>query len=111
MVNPPNMVREINTENFNSEVLSDNGVVVVDFFATWCGPCKMQAPILYEFKKEIGQKVIVAKVDVDQNADIANQYSIASIPTLAVFKNGQMQEKTVGLSTKANLSEMLIKHI
>lgn len=93
------------------KLINSSTPVLVDFFATWCGPCKMQAPILYEFKKEIGQKVIVAKVDVDQNADIANQYSIASIPTLAVFKNGQMQEKTVGLSTKANLSEMLIKHI
>ena len=104
-------IKEIVSESeFNSEI---NGQVpvLVDFYATWCGPCKMQSPILHEFKEEIGEKASVIKVDVDQNGKIAKEYGVISIPTLAVFKDGQMKEKKVGLSTKAQLSEMLIKYL
>ncbi len=82
---------------------------LVDFYATWCGPCKMQTPILYEFKEELGDKVNVIKVDVDQNPDLASEYSVQSIPTLIIFKDGVLKQKMVGLTTKAILSEKLIK--
>ena len=85
--------------------------VLVDFWATWCGPCKLQAPILHEFKTEIGDKVKVIKVDVDQNPELANKYGINSIPTLAVFKDGDIKEKSVGLTTKAGLSALVIKYL
>ena len=97
--------------NFEKEVLQSEQPVLVDFWAAWCGPCKMQAPILHEFKDEMGDKVGVVKVDVDQNLDIAKQFGILSIPTILVFKNGELKEKKVGLSTKAQLSEMVIKHL
>ena len=105
-----NVIEILSVEEFNNEI--NSGVpVIVDFYATWCGPCKMQAPILHEFKDEMGDKVGVVKVDVDQNLDIAKQFGILSIPTILVFKNGELKEKKVGLSTKANLSEMVIKHL
>lgn len=91
--------------------LLNNKIVLVDFYATWCGPCKMQSPILHEFKEEVGGKVEIIKVDVDQNPDIAKDFGILSIPTLLLIKEGEVVEKSVGLSTKAQLSEMLIKHI
>ena len=105
-----NVIEILSVEEFNKEI--NSGVpVIVDFYATWCGPCKMQAPILHEFKDEMGDKVGVVKVDVDQNLDIAKQFGILSIPTILVFKNGELKEKKVGLSTKAQLSEMVIKHL
>lgn len=97
-------------EEFNS-IINSATPTLVDFYATWCGPCKMQAPILYEFSTELGDKVNVLKVDVDQNGDIAKEYGVLSIPTLAVFKDGEFKEKTIGLTTKAQLSEMLIKYL
>ena len=97
-------------EEFNNLINLDKPVLV-DFFATWCAPCKMQAPVLYEFKKEMGDKIMVAKVDVDQNPGLASQYGVFSIPTLMVFKGGEQKEKSVGLSSKANLSDMVIKYL
>lgn len=97
-------------QEFNEQINSDVPVLV-DFYATWCGPCKMQSPILHEFSEEIGEKVKILKVDVDENAAIAARYGVQSIPTLAVFVGGQLKEKTVGLTVKAQLSEMLIKYM
>ena len=97
-------------EEFNNLINLDKPVLV-DFFATWCAPCKMQAPVLYEFKKEMGDKIMVAKVDVDQTPSLASKYGVFSIPTLMVFKGGEMKEKSVGLSSKANLSDMVIKYL
>ncbi len=85
--------------------------VVVDFYASWCGPCKMQMPILVEFAREMLDKVKIIKVDVDQNADIASEYNVQTIPTIAIFVDGELKEKTVGLTPKATISEMLIKYI
>ncbi len=85
--------------------------VLVDFWATWCNPCKMQAPILHEFNQENGDKVKVVKVDVDLNEKLCYKYGVMSIPMLAVFKNGEMVDKTVGLTTKAGLSELVLKHV
>lgn len=97
-------------EEFNNLINLDKPVLV-DFFATWCAPCKMQAPVLYEFKKEMGDKIIALKVDVDQNPGLASKYGVFSIPTLMLFKGGEQKEKSVGLSSKANLSDMVIKYL
>ena len=105
------MVREINTENFNSEVLSDNGVVVVDFFATWCGPCLKLAPILEEVEAEFDSKVKSAKINTDENLDMARQYQVSGLPTLMVFKNGQAVERLVGLMPKSSIISNIEKHV
>ena len=100
----------ISTQEFDS-IIAEEKPTLVDFFATWCGPCKMQAPILHEFATDIADKANVIKVDVDVLGELAMRYGIASIPTLVVFKNGALEEKAVGLQTKADLSQMIIKHI
>ena len=104
-----NFVETLTSDNFVE--FTNNQLAVVDFWATWCGPCKMQAPILHEFKDEIGDKAIVAKVDVDVCEKLAVELGVMSIPTLMVFKNGELKEKTIGLTAKPQLSEMILKHI
>ena len=104
-------VIEVTTEKEFAELLSTDKPLVVDFWATWCGPCKMQAPILHEFSEEVGEKAVVCKVDVDVNEKLAYELGIVSIPTIMVFKNGEMVEKSVGLTTTAQLSEMVLKHV
>ncbi|MDY6367946.1 MAG: thioredoxin [Clostridia bacterium] len=97
-------------EEFKQE-LDCEKPVLVDFWATWCNPCKMLAPVIHEFAEEIGDKVKVLKVDVDEVMSLCYEYSVASIPTVMVFKNGQMVERQVGLTTKAGLSDLVIKHL
>ena len=104
-------VIEVTTEKEFADLLTSDKPFMVDFWATWCGPCKMQAPILHEFSEEVGDKVIVAKVDVDVNEKLAYELGIVSIPTIMVFKNGEMVEKSVCLTTKPQLSEMVLKHV
>ena len=104
-------VKEVFTIEEFDTIISDDKPTLVDFYATWCGPCKMQAPILHEFAEEVGEKAQVIKVDVDQVGELAMRYGIMSIPTLVVFKNGELKEKSVGLNTKENLASMIIKHI
>lgn len=105
------MVKEIiSKEEFLQEINSDKPVVV-DFYASWCNPCKLQAPVLHEFAEEMGDKIKVIKLDVDAVQEIAFNYSVMSIPTIMVFKNSELVEKTVGLTTKAGLSELVIKHV
>ncbi|PWM73798.1 MAG: thioredoxin [Bacillota bacterium] len=105
------LIQEIIGEEEFNNALSGDMPVVVDFWATWCGPCRMQAPILEEFAKEAQGKAKVVKVDVDENEAIAAKYNIMSIPTLMVFKNGESAEKSVGLTSAAKLSEMVLKHV
>ena len=83
------MVMHVSASDFEEEVLKEKGVVVVDFWATWCGPCKMIAPIVEELDEEMSNVKFV-KVDVDKNLQIANQYKIVSIPTLKIFKDGKL---------------------
>lgn len=105
------LIDEIIGEEEFASALAGDQPVVVDFWATWCGPCRMQAPVLEEFAKEAQGKARVIKVDVDENEKLAYKYKIASIPTLMVFKDGQVVEKSVGLTSKAKLSEMVLKHV
>ena len=104
------MVKHVNGQELES-LLSSGKTVFCDFWANWCHPCKLQAPILHEFKEEVGDKVKVVKVDVDSNEQIAIKLGIMSIPTLLLFKNGELKEKKIGLTPKAQLSEMVIKYL
>ena len=92
--------------NFD-ELLQDSKLVIVDFWATWCGPCRMISPILDEVEEEMPDKITVVKVNVDDADEIATQFRIMSIPTLLFFKNGQMVDKTVGAMPKHALIERI----
>ena len=93
------MVMHVSASDFEEEGLKEKGVVVVDFWATWCGPCKMIAPIVEELDEEMSNVKFV-KVDVDKNPQIANQYKIVSIPTLKIFKDGKLINTLIGFKTK-----------
>lgn len=104
------MVQHVSEVNFNEVVLNYEGVVLVDFWATWCGPCKMIAPIVEEVSKEVSNARFV-KIDVDENENLANKYQISSIPTLMIFKNGTPVDTLVGFMPKDSLKEAVIKHL
>lgn len=92
--------------NFNS-IINDSKPVIVDFHALWCGPCKVQSPILQEIAGELGERIRVIKIDVDQNQEIASRYQIRSVPTLMIFKNGEIKYKQAGVHTKQQLMGVL----
>lgn len=98
-------------QNFEAEVLKAEQPVLVDFFAVWCGPCQIQAPIIEELAKEYQGKVKVLSLDVDQSPKIAGDYQIFSIPTLVLFKDGKEVERLTGLQQKVVLKEKLDKLI
>jgi thioredoxin 1 len=100
---------EINEANFESEVLQSNQPVVVDFWADWCGPCKMLAPVLDEIAVEQAGRVKVAKVNVDTNPILAARFGIQSIPTLLYFTGGEVRDKTVGVTGKRGIVSKLEK--
>lgn len=97
----------ISSADFQSKVLKASEPVLVDFFATWCGPCKMLAPTLDAVAEEVSGRASVYKVDIDQSPDLASQYGVMSVPTLIVFKNGEKTEQVVGVQKKEKLLEML----
>ena len=97
--------------NFNEEVEKASLPVLVDFWATWCAPCKMQGPIVEEIAEEFNGKAKVGKLDVDQNQQAAGKFGIMSIPTLAIFKNGKVIKTMIGVQSKNTLSEELNKVI
>ncbi|MDO5357761.1 MAG: thioredoxin [Slackia faecicanis] len=101
------MAKVISSSEFQSEVLESNVPVLVDFFATWCGPCKMVAPILDEVAEEVNGKAKVYKVDVDQSPDLAQRYSVMSVPTMIVFENGQIKKTSMGAQPKQGLLALL----
>ena len=102
---------ELSETNFEQEVLKATIPVLVDFWAVWCGPCKMIAPIVDEFAVEYEGKLKIGKVDVDNHQSIAMQYGIRSIPTLLIFKAGKVVEQIVGAAPKKSLVEKLLKHL
>ncbi|MFB5282270.1 MULTISPECIES: thioredoxin [Peribacillus] len=89
---------------------TNEGVVLVDFWAPWCGPCKMIAPVLEELDSEIAGKAKIVKVDVDENQETAGKFGVMSIPTLIVLKDGEAVDKVVGFQPKEALAELLAKH-
>ncbi|MBP8599104.1 MAG: thioredoxin [Selenomonas sp.] len=96
----------ITKENFQSEVLDAQGTVLIDFWADWCGPCRMLSPIVDEVAAQRSD-VKVGKIDIDAQPELANQYGVMSIPTLLVFKNGQKVGESVGLIPKENVEALL----
>ena len=104
-------VGKVSDTTFESEVLKATGPVVVDFWAEWCGPCRMIAPALEEISGSLDGKVKIVKLNVDENPQTAAKYGIQSIPTLMIFKNGQVQERVVGAYPKAALVEKINPHV
>lgn len=94
-------------ENFNQEVLSSDLPVLVDFYADWCGPCKMLAPVIETLAEEYEGKVKVGKLNVDNAPDVSGRYGIMSIPTLLYFKNGEIVNKTIGVVAKSEIEQVL----
>jgi len=100
------MVNQFNEENFEKEVLKSEGIVLVDFYADWCGPCKMMSPVIDTIAEENGN-VKVGKINVDENPDLAEKYNIMSIPTIMVFKAGNLVKTFVGVTQKEQIMEVL----
>lgn len=96
-----------NEGNFSDLVLKSDKPVLVDFWAAWCGPCRMLGPIIEELHGDYDGKAVVGKVDVDNNQQIAMQYGIRNIPTVLIFKNGEVVDKFVGVAPKASIAEKL----
>lgn len=101
------MALEITDANFEELVLKSKQPVLIDFWAAWCGPCRMVGPVVEELAKDFEGKAIVGKVDVDQNSAISSNFGIRNIPTLLFFKDGQVVDKHVGVAPKATLSAKL----
>ena len=106
------MTKEFTDANFKEEAVeaSKQKPVIVDFFAPWCVPCKMQGPIIDELADEVGDKVIVGKLNTENNQQTASDLAVMSIPTLIVFKDGEVKETLVGLQTKENLLDLIKKY-
>lgn len=99
---------KIDTQNFNEEVLNSDKPVLIDFYADWCGPCKMMAPVIDEIANDLEGKVKVGKVNIDENQDLALQFNVMSIPTIISFKNGKPDKTFVGVRDKQELLSMYL---
>jgi thioredoxin 1 len=93
-------------ENFNS-IIQDDRPVLVDFYAQWCGPCKVQSPVLKQVASEMGERIRVIKIDVDKNPEVASKYGIQGVPTLMVFKDGELKYKQAGVHDRSRLINIL----
>jgi len=105
------MTKEINQSNFDSEVLKADKPVLLDFWAPWCAPCRMIGPVVEAISNELSDKVIVGKVNVDQERELAMKFNIMSIPNLLIIKNGKVVENIVGYRPKEDLESLLLKHV
>ena len=101
------MVHVFTTENFDSEVLKSDTPVLVDFYADWCGPCKMMAPVVEKVSEEYEGKIKAGKINVDENPEIAGKYGVMTIPTIMVIKNGEVVDKTIGVQPKKALTTII----
>jgi thioredoxin 1 len=102
-----NLIQHFNDDNFDQGIAQ--GVVLVDFYADWCGPCRMLAPVVEELAQEVAGKVTVAKVDTDQSVNVAAKFEVTSIPTLILFKNGKAIKRVVGLKDLDALRKMVLE--
>ena len=102
---------KVDKNNFEADVLNSSEPVVVDFWAEWCGPCKMIAPALEEIAQEMGGKVRIAKLNIDENPELAAQFGVRSIPTLMMFKSGEVADMKVGAAPKTALSSWISGNI
>ncbi|KAA9302070.1 MULTISPECIES: thioredoxin [Aerococcus] len=103
------MVQALNDANFEAE--TKEGLVLVDFWATWCGPCRMQSPVIEQLDDEMGDQVKFTKVDVDENQETARQFGIMSIPTLLIKKDGEAVETLIGYTPKEKLEQILEQYL
>lgn len=97
----------LNSSNFNEEIMNTDKLVLIDFFATWCGPCKMLSPIISKIANEYSGSIKVCKVNVDENQDLALKYNVMSIPTLIFLKNGKVVKSSVGFCPKSELNKII----
>ncbi|WP_372995739.1 thioredoxin [Lutispora sp.] len=104
-------VKAVNESMFNSEVLNSDKPVLVDFWAAWCGPCRMVSPVIDQLANEYSEKIKVVKVNVDENPNLASQYDIMSIPSVFLFKNGKKVDGLIGVRPKQMFESMINKHI
>lgn len=104
------MAKEFTTENFDTELQTDIPVMA-DFWAPWCGPCRMIGPFVEQIAEEYEGKAAVGKINVDEQTELAARFGVSTIPTILVFKNGEIIERAVGARTKAALAEMIQRHL
>ncbi|AMB98707.1 thioredoxin [Aerococcus urinaehominis] len=102
------MVQAVTDKDFQTE--TNDGLVLIDFWAEWCGPCRMQGPVIDQLDDEMGDQVKFVKMDVDENPDTARSFKIMSIPTLLIKKDGQVVDQLIGFTPKEQLKEILAKH-
>lgn len=101
------MILEITKNNFDKEVLNSDKKVIIDFWAMWCNPCKMMQPVLDDLNAELGDKIKIGKINIDNDPELASSFGVMSIPTFIVFENGKMIKSIVGMQSLDKLKEML----
>ena len=105
------MVQEVSVDNFENEIIKNDKLTVVDFYANWCGPCRKLSPILEEVESELSADIKFAKINTDENIEVAKQYQVSGLPTLLIFKNGEVVERLVGLMPKNSIITNIEKYI